>query len=72
MSEDLPSTNKAPPPPPPNDSVFFWLARRVPGYQFNLPGAFLNATIAPFWLCLSGPAEKVVSRRRSDNVMDVC
>lgn len=26
--------------PPPNNSVFFWLTRRVPGYQFNLPWVF--------------------------------
>lgn len=38
MSEDLPSTNKA----PPNNSVFFWLSRRVPGYQFNLPWVFFK------------------------------
>lgn len=35
---------------PPNSSVFFWLTRRVPGYQFNLPWVFLNATIARFLL----------------------
>lgn len=69
MSEDLPSTNKAP-----KQQCFLLESARL-SIQPPLGFFFLNGTIARFLLlalCLLGPAEKVVSRRRSDNLMDVC
>lgn len=65
---------------PTNKHTFFQLVCLTRGYQFNLRGLFLNGTTA--WLlllllyCLSGSrrghTEEVVSRRRRDNLMDVC